>query len=88
LLLRIYFELNEYDALQAHFHSFSTYLRRKKDLGYHRELYLNLIRYTKVLIELAPKDKVARAQLLEEVQNSESVAEKEWLLQKLLRLKE
>ncbi|MEZ4952687.1 MAG: hypothetical protein R2825_03835 [Saprospiraceae bacterium] len=32
--------------------SFQTYIYRKKDLGYHRDLYLNLIRFTRRLLQL------------------------------------
>ncbi len=47
MLLKSYFELGEYNALDSLLDSFSRYIHRQKDLGYHRENYLNLIRFVK-----------------------------------------
>jgi len=56
MLLRMYFELNELEALESLLESFTIYIRRKK-VGYHGENYMNLIRYTKRLLALPPFDK-------------------------------
>ena len=59
LLLKIYYELDEFDLLQSHLDTFSSYLRRKDGLGYHRTNYRNLIRYTNRLLGLNFLDKGA-----------------------------
>ena len=46
LQLKIYYELQELDLLDSHLQAFRTFLRRKKELGYHRDNYLNTVRFT------------------------------------------
>ncbi len=80
LQLKIYFELDEIDLLEAHLSAFKTFLRRKKELGYHRENYLNTIQFTRKLLEINPFDKEARSALRAEIEAAKNVGEKEWLL--------
>jgi hypothetical protein len=80
LQLKIYFELDETDLLEAHLVAFRTFLRRKKELGYHRENYLNTIQFARKLLETNPFDKEARALLRSEIEEAMNVGEKEWLL--------
>ncbi|MCY7330800.1 MAG: hypothetical protein LH618_19765, partial [Saprospiraceae bacterium] len=63
--------------------SFKAYLRRQKDLGYHRESYLNLVKFTQKVIRVADKRVAARRQLATQIRAVEAVAEREWLLEKL-----
>ncbi|MCB0587886.1 MAG: hypothetical protein KDD06_21515 [Phaeodactylibacter sp.] len=83
MLLRIYYELGEYDALDSLLDSFSTYLRRKKELGYHREHYTNLIYYVRRLLNIGRHDKTERQILYQEVAQKKAVAERDWLLKQL-----
>ncbi|MCC6724910.1 MAG: hypothetical protein IT258_10400 [Saprospiraceae bacterium] len=85
MLLRIYYDLGETEALQSLLDSFQTYIYRKKDLGYQRDLYLNLIRFTRKLLNIEPKDTTANQQLRQEIAATERVAEKEWLMEKLVK---
>lgn len=85
MLLRSYFELGEWPALASLLDSFQAFLRRHKALGYHRDSYLNLIKFTKKLMHLAGKRPAARKRLLARIEATESVAEREWLLGKLQR---
>ena len=80
LQLKIYFELDEFDLLEAHLSAFKTFLLRKKELGYHRENYLSTIQFTRKLLEINPFDKEARAALREEIAAAKNLGEKEWLL--------
>lgn len=80
LQLKIYFELDETDLLEAHLVAFKTFLRRKKELGYHRENYLNTVQFAQKLLETNPFDKEARALLRQEIEEAKNVGEKEWLL--------
>lgn len=47
VLLQIYFERGYLEALDSHLESFNTYLRRLKSIGYQRDNYFNLIKFTK-----------------------------------------
>ncbi|MCB0582468.1 MAG: hypothetical protein KDD10_24530 [Phaeodactylibacter sp.] len=83
MLLRMYYELGEFDALASLLDSFAAYLRRQKALGYHREHYSNLIHYARRLLGMAPHDREERRQLAREVAGEKAVAEREWLLEQL-----
>ena len=83
ILLKIYYTRNYHDALQSHLDSFLSYLRRQKDIGYQRDNYLNLIRFAKKLLRLDAKDKIGRAAIRQEVDQTTALAEREWLLEQL-----
>ena len=83
MLLRIYYELKEWQALDSLMHSFTTYLRRQKDLGYHKDLYLNLLRYLRQMLELSKGDEKGLEKLKLKVEGTPLVAEKEWLLEQI-----
>jgi hypothetical protein len=83
ILAKIYHARGYHDALDSHLESFQTYLRRQKNIGYQRDNYLNLIRFTKKLLRLEPKDEAGRAALREEIGQTAALAEREWLLGKL-----
>jgi hypothetical protein len=82
MLLRSYYELGELQALDSLLDSFATYIRRQKDLGYHRENYLNLVRFVKKLLNTNRLDKKAMTALRAEITETQLVAEKKWLLDK------
>lgn len=83
MLLRMYFETGETDALESLLDSFETYIRRQKDLGYHGENYLNLIRLTRKLLQTPAGEKAARKKLTAEIVETKALAEREWLLEKI-----
>lgn len=83
MLLRSYFELGEWQALASLLESFRAYLRRQKGLGYHRDSYLNLIKFAQKLAKTVRSGKAKRAALRKIIQDTEFVAEREWLLKKL-----
>ncbi|MEM8906567.1 MAG: hypothetical protein AAGD05_01870 [Bacteroidota bacterium] len=80
LLLKIYHELNEFELLHSHLDAFSSYLRRKSGLGYHRKNYRNLIRYTNRLLALNSADRKAVEEFRRDVAQEEILTEREWLL--------
>jgi hypothetical protein len=82
MLLRSYYELGEYKALDSLLSSFAAYLRRQKDLGYHQDLNLNLVRFTRRLLEIRQGDDKALQKLREEIAGTKQTAEKVWLLSK------
>ncbi len=83
LLLKIYHELEEYDLLQSHLDAFSSYLRRKKGLGYHRKNYRNLIRFTNRLLSLNALDRPQLLKFRTDVRKAEILTEKDWLLSRV-----
>lgn len=82
MLLRSYFELQEWQTLDSLLKSFYSFLRRRHDIGYQRLMYLNLIKFTRKLMAMPP---IARktARLAERIRAEPYVAEREWLLGKL-----
>jgi len=86
MLVRMYYEQSEYDALESLLESMRTYLNRKDMIGGQQKiLYGNLVRFTKKMIKLNPYNKEPLQKLKEEVAKV-NVAEKDWLLQQLEEL--
>lgn len=83
MLLKIYYELDEDNALNSLLSSLKTFIYRRSDLGYHRDNYLNLIRFTKKLLYLPSYDKEGKESLKNEILSTKAVVEKRWLLQKI-----
>lgn len=83
MLLKSYFELREWIALDSLCDSFYTYLRRRKDLGYHRTTFLNFIKYIRKVMRPSAGQRKKAAQLAEKIRAEEYVAGREWLLEKL-----
>lgn len=84
MLLKMYYELGEYDVLDALLHSFQHFLNRKEQLGYHRENYSNTLRFVKKLLNIAPQDKDKKTQLKTEIEQTAALGERNWLLEQLL----
>lgn len=81
LLLKMYYETGEWDALDALLSSFKILLlRKKKVIGYHSTHYLNTLRYIRKLSRLNHNDRQAVAIFKSEVAANKSVIEQEWLL--------
>ncbi|MEL6863874.1 MAG: hypothetical protein AAFP19_05620 [Bacteroidota bacterium] len=83
MLLKMYYELKEFSPLESLLISFRTFIYRHKELGYHKTNYLNLIRYTDKLLSLDFYDKAKVQKLREEIERTEALAEKNWLLGQL-----
>lgn len=83
MLLRSYYELGEWLALGSLLESFRAFLRRQKELGNHRESYLNLIRFTQKLAQSGRMNKANASRLTQKIKATQRVAEREWLLEKL-----
>ncbi|MBL7828496.1 MAG: hypothetical protein JNJ57_17820 [Saprospiraceae bacterium] len=81
MLLQTYYQLKEWEALESLFQSFGAYLRRQKNLDYHRTTNENLIHYAKRLVEIDRRDKLALLALRNEINSRNDIAEKGWLLE-------
>ncbi|MCB0520182.1 MAG: hypothetical protein H6577_19720 [Lewinellaceae bacterium] len=80
LQLKIYYETNEYEVLEAHLRNMKTYIRRQRAIGYHKQNYLNIIRFTQALVEMNPFAKKEHTALRDAILNERSLTEKDWLL--------
>ncbi|HQU58953.1 MAG TPA: hypothetical protein PLU64_07150, partial [Saprospiraceae bacterium] len=83
LLIKIYYETEEYSLLQAHLEAMRNYIRRKKVIGYHRTNYLNITLYARKLMALAPFDKAGAKKLAEAIRQEEVLTEKAWFMAQL-----
>lgn len=83
MLLKMAWESEEVEEVESSLSSFRKFVMRRTDLGYHRELYLNFLSFIHRMNQLMPDDVEAKVRLKGEVEISESVAEKQWLLQQL-----
>lgn len=85
MLLKMYYESGEWDALDALISSFKILLlRKKKIIGYHHNHYLNTLRYVQKLIRLNTRDKASLAAFRNTLAADTSVIDKEWLLAQAL----
>lgn len=83
MLLKMYYELSEYKALESLLESMRAYVQRKKVIGYHKEVYKNIIRYTKKLLKVNPYSKAQKEKLKAEIETAKPLTEKAWLLKQL-----
>ena len=81
LLLKIYLELEEYEALDSHLNSFEIFIRRKKITNPHRDNYLNIIKLSRKIIQLNPHDKAAKAALRKEIEAEKNPSTRGFLLE-------
>ena len=81
LLLKIYLELQEYEALEAHLNSFEIFIRRKNITNPHRANYLNIIKLSRKIIQLNPHDKAAKATLRKEIEAEKNPSTRAFLLE-------
>lgn len=84
LLLKSYYELDEFEPLLSLVESFKTYLRRNKVLSdYQRRVYLNLVKYVKKLVQIRLGGRKTPEALRVEVEQTREVADLRWLLGKI-----
>lgn len=86
MLLRIYYDLEESEALLSLLDSFSIFLKRQKGLGYHREHYKNLLMFTRKLLQIKMENRKTKQALLADIERTDQVAEKQWLLEQLNKM--
>lgn len=87
MLLKTYYEMKEYKALDSLLDSYSIYLRRNKMISKEiRQQRMNGIRFTRKLISVAPYDKKRIEKLKEQITNCKALAAKKWLLEKVEEL--
>jgi hypothetical protein len=88
ILLKTYYETDEFLPLDSLIQSFRAYLRRNRVISKDvRNQYLNFLRFLKKLSYLAPHHKEKMEKLRKDIQDCDSVAQRSWLLEKINELK-
>lgn len=87
MLIAIYYEQDDFEALLSLCDTFKTYLNRHKDINEkQRFLYINYIQFVRKLTKIMPGDNKAVEQLKHEIKDAKGVASEKWLLEKLAEL--
>lgn len=84
LLLKLYYQQEYWDALEALLESFRIFLNRKKELSYHKEHYTNLIVLVKKILSMPTFNQQAREKMSTQIELTHPLAEREWLLAQML----
>lgn len=79
VLLKIYYESKEYEALASFLDALKNFLYRHKEINYHKQNYLNLVKFTRRLINVNSYDKEAVKKLKLEIEQEGKLHEKNWL---------
>ncbi len=88
LLLKTYYELSEFLALDSLVDSFRMYLRRNQTISKEvRQQYLNVLRFIKKMSNVRPGDLAAVAKIEQQIQGCKNLADKGWIVQKAEELK-
>lgn len=86
MLLKMYYELDEFGALDSLIDSMRAYIQRKKVMGYHKTVFKNLLSYTKKLLKVFPNDKEQIEKLKSEIESADPLMERKWLLEQLEKM--
>ena len=87
MLIAIYYEQDEFEALISLCDTFKTYLNRHKDMSEkQRFLYLNYIQFVRKMTKIMPGDLKTIEQLRQEIKDAKGVASEKWLLEKIAEL--
>lgn len=87
MLLAIYYETDEFDALDSLYDAILAYLNRHKEIPAHpKKAFRQLVSFTRRLTRLMPGDKTALEKLKTEIQSTHPVASQNWLLEKVAEL--
>lgn len=85
MLIKMFYEEEETDALDSLLDSLRTYMQRKKVMGYHKANMTNFIRLTKKLLKTSPYEKKMKDQFRQEIAETSPlvVADRNWLITQL-----
>ncbi len=83
MLCKIYYELEEIDALENQLDSIQIYLRRKKVLGYHKDNYSAFVRFVRKLLAARPDNDTEKEKLRKEIEQAPILTEKDWILKQM-----
>jgi len=87
ILIKTYYESDQYDPLIYLLESFRVYLNRNKNIPDSRKtLFKNQIRFTKKLVNLPPNAQSELTKLKQEVTDNKNTINRSWLLEKIAEL--
>lgn len=87
LLLKTYYELQEYNPLDSLIDSFRIYIRRNKIISREvKQQYLNVLRFVKKLSSTIPGDKKSIEKIKTQIDKCKALADKKWILEKVEEL--
>ena len=88
LLSKMYYEEEEFDALESLIESMRTYVQRKKIMGYHKANFKNYIKFIKKLLRIKPNDKKVKEKLKKDIEEASPLTseERKWLLTQLSKI--
>jgi len=81
--IKIFIEKNEIDALESLLDSLRVYIQRRKDLGYRKHNYTNLIKFSKRLLQLPIMSKKDKSEFRNDIESAEIFTEKKWFLDRV-----
>lgn len=87
LLLKVYYQQESWNALEALLESFRIFLNRKKELSYHKAHYTNLIVLVKKILSTPKIDRATKKKMKILIETTHPLAEREWLLEQVYKLK-
>lgn len=89
MLLKTYYELGEYLAMDSLMDSFRIYLRRNRQISREvQQQYLNVLRFVKKLSNLPGKNQKALQQIKEQIERCPALADKRWIMEKVSELEQ
>ncbi len=84
LLIKIYYQLDEWDPMQSAIEAFKVYLRRNKTLSENvKILYSNFLKYIDKLSRLTKRDNQKLKELRDKIEEIKQIADLGWLQQKV-----
>ncbi len=84
LLLKTYYELDEFDALDALIDSFRIFLRRNKSISKsYQKMYMNALKFLQKIMKTPYETKASTDKLSVQIKECNPIADRSWLLQKL-----
>ena len=85
MLMKLFYETQAWDLLDAFLHSFKAFLRRRRvDLSYHYENYKNIISVMNLLTRSNLHDALLRSSLRKRIEGVKVLSERDWFLSRLL----
>ncbi|MBP7821880.1 MAG: hypothetical protein KA010_03075 [Saprospiraceae bacterium] len=83
MMIKMMYELKELNVLESMLERLRSYLNRKEVIGYHKTNYKNFLKFAKKLLYMNPYQKTKKERLLLEIEATNPLTEKAWMLQQL-----
>ncbi|MEZ4888859.1 MAG: hypothetical protein R3E32_29300 [Chitinophagales bacterium] len=84
MLLKVYYEIEEWNLLDSLINAFRVFIHRQKDIAdSHKKSHQNFINILGRILRLLPNEKEKIEKLQEEVHETTELSEKDWLIEKL-----